>query len=79
MKGPAPRWIPRHGRRGTLLVMLMAVVPMAFVVPEWWRQGEGQSLRCRESTVGSYSVSSGLLCLKILLIEHTFMDFTSCL
>jgi len=55
--------------------MLMAVVPMAFVVPEWWRQGEGQSLRCRKSTVGSFSVSSGLLCLKPLLIE-TDMDFT---
>ena len=35
----------RHGRRGAVLVVLMAVVPMALVVPEWWRQGERDSLR----------------------------------
>ena len=39
---------------------------------------EGQSLCCRESTVRSDSVSSGLLCLKTFLIE-TGMDFTTSL
>ncbi|CAL1157544.1 unnamed protein product, partial [Cladocopium goreaui] len=75
MKRPAPRWNPRHGRRGTLLVMLMAVVPMAFVVPEWWRQGWPRQQMNSMAEAELLSQVAALLMLDSAPLEEMFRNF----